>query len=484
MNLFERFVYNVRRLFTVREDDNNMIVGYSSSSLPRDRFDYDRQEILEQALEAYRLNPVARRIVGLTSQYVVGGGMTVSSKSHETQKFIDAFWKHPLNRMSVRIYEWCDELTRSGNLFVILSTDAAGMTYVRSVPAQQVDAIEHKPNDVEQPTWFKLKPDPMNNHEPQLIYQAYNQAEDAVSDDGSFPPVMIQYAINRPVGGQWGESDLAPVLKWLSRYANWLEDRARLNRFRTSFLYQVTSKFASEAERQARQQRLNANPPSSGSILVCDESEVWTVIEPKLDSQDAATDGLALKKMIATGAGIPLHFLAEPESATRTTAEAAGGPTYRHFEQRQNYFTWMIGDLMRVIINRRAMVNRKINKSVEVQVLGADISARDNLTLSMSGSNVMGVATQLRDRKLIDDAELLRISYRFMGELVDGEEMLRRGKVSPDPKQVDPIASDPANQVTADSGKDKNPNATKGGRDKPISKDEEAQAEINAAKEG
>jgi hypothetical protein len=28
--------------------------------------------------------------------------------------------------------------------------------------------------------------------------------------------------------------------------------------------------------------------------------------------------------MIAAGAGIPMHFLAEPEGATRTTAEAAG----------------------------------------------------------------------------------------------------------------------------------------------------------------
>ena len=52
---------------------------------------------------------------------------------------------------------------------------------------------------------------------------------------------MLHYAINRPVGAQWGESDLAPVLRWLSRYAAWLEDRARLNRFRNSFPYVVTA---------------------------------------------------------------------------------------------------------------------------------------------------------------------------------------------------------------------------------------------------
>ena len=64
-------------------------------------------------------------------------------------------------------------------------------------------------------------------------------------------------------------------------------------------------------------------------------------------SQEAGEDGLAAKRMIAAGAGIPLHFLAEPESATRTTAECAGGPTFRRYEQRQKFFLWMLGDLTR-----------------------------------------------------------------------------------------------------------------------------------------
>ena len=168
---------------------------------------------------------------------------------------------------------------------------------------------------------------------------------------------MLHYAINRPVGAVRGESDLAPLLRWLSRYAAWLEDRARLNRYRNAFLYVVKARYASEAERLARQAALNANPPAPGSILVTDESETWDVISPKLEADDAGDDGLALKKMIAAGAGLPLHFLAEPECATRTTAEAAGGPTFRHFEQRQEFFLWMMGDLARIALRRRARLD-------------------------------------------------------------------------------------------------------------------------------
>ncbi len=46
----------------------------------RDRYDYDRETLQQQALLAWRSNPLARRIVELTSQYVVGGGISLSSR--------------------------------------------------------------------------------------------------------------------------------------------------------------------------------------------------------------------------------------------------------------------------------------------------------------------------------------------------------------------------------------------------------------------
>ena len=78
---------------------------------------------------------------------------------------------------------------------------------------------------------------------------------------------MLHYTINRPVGAQWGESDLAPVLKWLSRYSGWLEDRARLNRFRNSFLFVVKAPFISEEDRKPRQANLAAHPPRRAASL-------------------------------------------------------------------------------------------------------------------------------------------------------------------------------------------------------------------------
>jgi hypothetical protein len=420
-------ITTIRKWFAIKESDSTIGVGARPwHTSERDRYPYDRTEVLEQSLEAWRTNPIARRIIGLTTQYVVGAGIELSSQHRKTEAFLKKFWSNPLNRMGVRSMEWCDELSRTGNLFIILSTDAAGMSYVRALPASMVDQIISRSNDIEQPVSFKLKPE-FGSFEPKE-YEAWNPL-----DDSPGKTVILHYAINRPAGAQWGEPDLAPLLKWLSRYSNWLEDRARLNRYRNSFLFVVNGKYLSESQRIARQNLLNAAPPPPGSILVCDETEVWSVISPKLESHEAGEDGLALKKMISAGAGIPLHFIAEPESATRTTAEAAGGPTYRHFEQRQQFFLWMLDDILRAVLKRRAYYE-KVKPDADIVISGPDISARDNVALAAAASEMMSVLVSLRDRQLIDDSELLRLAYRFSGESVDIEDMLDRGKAAPPPR--------------------------------------------------
>jgi hypothetical protein len=445
----------VRAALRVIENDLTFVrssSGATPSTQDRDRYPYDRLEVMTQALEAWRVNPLARRIIELTSQYVVGGGLSFECKNQYVSKFLTKFWEHRLNRMVIRVTEWCDELSRTGNLFILLSTDQAGMSYVRSIPATQVRDIQARANDIEQPVSIVVEerdetPGAFGGNLTEHTYPVYDDLTDDLTQNGSFDTVIFHYAINRPTGGQWGESDLAPQLRWLARYANWLEDRARLNRYRTAFLYNVKAKFTSEADRLARQAQLNSAPPTPGSILVTDENETWSVIQPTLASSDANEDGLALKKMIAAGTGLPLHFLAEPESATRTTAEAAGGPTFRRFEQRQRYFMWLINDVLQVVIRRRAMVDRHMPANPNFELTGADISARDNISLAMAASNLVNSLMILRDRQMMDDSEFLRLTYRFLGEAVDVDAMLARGKEA-GPSLVPQASRQPADLVT------------------------------------
>jgi hypothetical protein len=126
-----------------------------------------------------------------------------------------------------------------------------------------------------------------------------------------------------------------------------------------------------------------------------------------------------------------MHFLAEAESATRTTAESAGGPTFRHLQQRQEFFLWMLEDVIKIIVRRRKFYDRMVKVGEKIKVTGTDISARDNAALAAAATTIIGGFAALRDRGLIDDRELMRMAYRFAGEVVDLEDLLKRGSEAP-----------------------------------------------------
>ena len=425
LDRFTRRLRHALRVETVIVDP-----GFREFTGTRERESWDREELQRQALEAWRYNPIARRIVALTTEYVIGGGIQLRSPNPRVHAFLQAWWRNPLNDCPLRALEWCDELTRSGEIFFLLSTDAAGMTYVRAVPALQISAIETSANDTCQEIAYTFKPADVPGWEGSPWLDARTHPADGLeaAEGCAPPPAMRHYAINRPVGAVHGESDLAPLLRWLSRYTNWLEDRARLNRYRNSFYFVVKARFTSETERRARQALLNSNPPTPGSILVADSSESWEVISPQVVSHEAAAIIFLIARPSAAGAGIPLHFLAEPESSTRTTAESAGGPAFRFFEQRQTFFLRMVEDLARAAVRRYGCVNQRLDVEAAIEAIGTDLSSRDNAALAEAAGEVLESWLGLYDRGLVDAAELLRMAYRFAGEAVDLDELLHRAK--------------------------------------------------------
>ena len=307
-------------------------------------------------------------------------------------------------------------------MFIIVSSDLAGNSFVRAVPATAVQNIETAANDYEQALWFEYN----ENDQLSMIHM---DAEKAAMP--TLEPRMLQFTVNRPIGAKLGEPDLAPVLVWLQRYSGWLEDRARLNHYRNSFLFTVKTKLQSEQQRIERQNQLNQRALSPGSILVTNDSEEWDILSAKLESNDAAEDGLALKKQIAAGVGIPLHFLAEPESQNKVSAEAAGGATYRTFEQRQQVFLWIIEQVLRSVLRRRHLVDHSLNANAEFRLVGSDIYELDNNALSTAAATMANVCTQMRKLGYISQEEYVRLVYKFAGEEPDPQMVLNAGKDDP-----------------------------------------------------
>jgi hypothetical protein len=390
------------------ERDNNFFTGGMSDLYGANRTSWDRKKIFGESLRAWRVNPIARRIVRLMTSFVIGKGITITSPHEGTNKFLQDWMK--ANKFKKNLARWKDEDTRTGNLFPLFNVDATGMSIIRMVPAEQIEEIETKENDIEQETGYTK--DAAGSDK----WEAYGKG----TDQSLF---MLHFASNQPVGSPWGEADLSPLLVWIGRFSSWLEDRVRLNRFRTAFMYVVRGQYASETERATREKTLRSNPPQSGSLLVLNSNngEEWGILSAQLDAFDASMDGTAIKKMVASGIGFPMHWLAEPEGSTQTTADAAGTPTFRTLEETQDDFFEMIIDMARVALEVRYRIDKSVDATAEIKVTGPDITERDNATLALALGRAYPQLADLFDREGIDDKEFLRLIYKMFAEVWQGK---------------------------------------------------------------
>jgi hypothetical protein len=94
-------------------------------------------------------------------------------------------------------------------------------------------------------------------------------------------------------------------------------------------------------------------------------------------------------------------------------------------------FLWLIEDVLRVALARRAKIDRRIPQAVPLSVSGADISSRDNVSLAMAATQISAIFQDMRDRGLVNDRELLRMIYRYAGEPADVESLLADGAGAP-----------------------------------------------------
>ena len=378
MNLSADIFGRIRKVFSrgYRRDDPESEDGFfltgESVSAVRDRTAADFRSVIECGLQAWREDPLARRIVSLVTQFSIGRGFRFKADDPGADALLHEFWDHALNRMDARLMEWSDELCRTGNLFIMISSDRSGMSYVRAIPSGLVEEIVPLENDIEQAELFRLR-EAADPHRPQI------RELKTVPNASLLEPVneeaMLHFTVNRPIGGQWGEPDLAPILPWLDRYQGWLKNRCVLNESRSSFIYMVRYKNMPELIRAKRQEQLNAARFRPGTIYVVGDGEEWSAVNPNLDSSDANEDGLAIKKIIAAGAGIPVSFLAEPGSASRAETGGMEDSACRNFRQRQQVLLWITETLLRHVLARGALVRCGLNTECEIHVYGDDIAA-------------------------------------------------------------------------------------------------------------
>jgi hypothetical protein len=309
----------------------------------------------------------------------------------------------------------------------------------------EIAKIETKPNDWEREIAIYQKND--DPTEPKRWITPHHPRS------SRYKAVALHYSINKPVGAQFGESDLATVLPWLQRYSRMLEDRVRFHWATRLFLWfvKVPRNRVVEKAEQYKQ------PPAAGSIIVHDESEEWEAKSPVIRGSDAAPDLKAVRNMIDGGSGYPPHWRGEATDVNLATAQAMQEPAERHLARRQQYFVWMLQDITYKAYERANQLRPQLwpeiteNRYSELFTYAApDVSRTDNQVLALATMNLANAFAAINDQYPGSDTlrkMLLRLLMKFAGEQQDDDVLQQimdeAGPANPQQRPTFPPAEQP-----------------------------------------
>jgi hypothetical protein len=250
---------------------------------------------------------------------------------------------------------------------------------------------------------------------------------------GALPPVMLHFAVNRPVGATRGEGDLAPILPWALRYSEWLKDRVRLNRIRTrQGILDVT--IADDTIVEQKRQQLRTQDPLDAGIYVHGPGEETKMHSLEVNADEAGADGQILRLAVATGANVALHYMGEGEAVNYSTAKEMGEPTARFFTERQTELCSQLIALATAAYHRAAALGLAPSPAPsqgegrgegDLQLMAnvTEVARADNVSLASAANQIAQAINYLAIQGWIDKQTAIQLTMKFAGEALTDEQL-------------------------------------------------------------
>lgn len=321
---------------------------------PRDLSPLQQERALQIVTYLFEMNPLARRIVEQTKDFVVGDGFTVTSSVPEIDAVLTTCWTDPITNLAMTQHTKALELGLTGEqIWPVFVNEVSGHVRLGIIDPGDVEHVFHDPENKTIPIGVRLRG--TNGKRYRVIYPAPDltlftdttQALRETFSDGE----CFYFAVNKLTGMTRGRSDLLCLIDWLDGYDRYLFDSMERAALINAFIWDVILKGADQSKIDAWLTK-HGTPPKPGTVRAHNENEVWEAQTPDMKQQDTREGGKLLRNHILGGAGIPVHWFGEGEDSNRASALEMGTPVFRRLVARQHVVKHMLLTVCRYQIQR------------------------------------------------------------------------------------------------------------------------------------
>lgn len=383
----------------------------------RDLYILTQKRMQDIAFYLYDSNPMAKRIIEITRDFVVGDGFTYTAQDKNVLEVIENFWEDPDNNLEDEIDVDVLELGIFGELCLPVWVNSAnGAVKLGYIDPATILKVEKNKNNPKINRVLKWKPIRATE---EREYKIINIDKNIKSESyGYRTGDCFFFTINKVSSATRGRSDLLTLADWLDGHDQFLFARLERAFLLNTFIWDITCEGMNKEELTEFVKGLSM--PKSGSIRAHNEKIKWASETPKLEAADASEEARLFKQQILGGAGFPEHWFAEGSRTTRATALEMSLPTLKKLKSRQRKVKSILKQIInfvidQAIVHKKAGITRDTNRSFKI--IPSPIVSRDNKGVMDSVSGFVDGLSKATDKKWISDRQAKYIFNTIISQL-------------------------------------------------------------------
>ncbi len=366
----------------------------------------------EISIYLWRRNPMARRLIEMIVDFVVGEGVTFEAADDTVQERLMAFWKDPAMNLELRHRDFVRDLSLTGEL--AFKCYVGGRSRLGFIDADRIKDVRKDPDNALVDEYLVLKPQTAGDPDETIKLVTLDETDPTVyrrTGDALF------YGINRLTAGSRGTPDLLAIADWIDGYDQtlWnLIDRAALQ---NAFIFDVTLDGQEDADVQEWMAK-HGTPPKPGTVRVHNDKEHWQAVAPNLGATEAHEATRLIKNYVLGGAGLPEGWFADGDAANRATLAEQGDPTYKMLTSRQRFVRFIFEDILAWRIEAdiaQGLLPESVDRSVTVNM--PEMSEDDAKGVATALPQLVNALTAAIDSELIDTKSSRRLFLALAGQL-------------------------------------------------------------------
>lgn len=380
---------------------------------------HDRQ--LEVAWYLFEGNPLARRLVTLMTDLIIGEGVQVEVLADDAriQGAVDKFWGR--NQLGQRLREFYMANSLNGELILPVAVNPISggpvLGYLDSVQVKQI-----VPNQANVLVLEKMVLKPLGGI-------GNGETLDIIREDpttGRLVGNVFYHRINALPNSLRGRSDLMPLADWLDLYDQFMfAEVERLNLI-SSFAWDYTIEGATDDKTiQDKIKKLPRLKP--GAVFGHNEKEKLEPRTPDLKAQDRSEVAHMLRVHIAGSMGFPVSYLGDIDS-NRSTIEGQNDVMMKTPAARQKEFAGLLDLMVRFAIEQQSGKNPILfqNAKPTYKITMPEIQAKD---IARVGTVLSSVMTAM-DTGIQNETVSKKLAIRVIAGLV------QQLGIDADPRQI------------------------------------------------